>query len=102
MIVVTRRQLPWVEGSLREVLTKRRYVLRMSRGDWEIDGRSTTWLTTMIRNGGVDKRSMTRTWDEGVDKRSTTRTKGEGVDRRSTTRTRDEGVDRRLTTRTRD
>ena len=32
---VTRRQLPWVEGSLREVLTKRRYVLRIVRENRE-------------------------------------------------------------------
>ena len=30
---VTLRQLPWVESSLREVLTKRHYVLRISKGD---------------------------------------------------------------------
>ena len=57
--IVTRRQLPWVDGSLREVLTKRRYILRVLRKNGEVN----RGLMVSTRGNGVDKRSMTGTLD---------------------------------------
>ena len=59
----------------------------LKKGNGEVDGRSTTYLTARTGNAGVDKRSMTKTKDEGVDRRSTT--KGLGRESRQTVNDKD-------------